>query len=367
MEAGTLIEWLVKPGDRVARGDVVAVVETQKGAIEIEDLRGRRRRAARRPYRRPAPGRRTARGPSRGGGGRPRARRYPPRRNRRRGGKPSWRKRRESPGRARGRAGRFPCGAGACRRARDRADRPRRLGPRRRDPAGRCQAAPPKERPAAKPGSTWRRCARRSRRRWRARSGRSRTTTSARPSTCSRRPTGSALETRRDRRRSWPPDGHALRQGGRAGGAGGVRDERLARQGGVCPPPRSGSTLALRSRCAAAGVIAPAIHDADGLGLDKLMAAMRDLVARVRTGRLRSSEMTDGTITVFEPRRGRSGRPHGCDLPAAGGPSRLRRTGAAAVGDGRSGGAADHRHRDPRRRPPRERRAAGGPVPRRNR
>jgi len=36
MEAGTLVEWLVKPGDRVKRGDVVAVVETQKGAIEIE-------------------------------------------------------------------------------------------------------------------------------------------------------------------------------------------------------------------------------------------------------------------------------------------------------------------------------------------
>lgn len=36
MEAGTLVEWLVKPGDRVQRGDLVAVVETQKGAIEIE-------------------------------------------------------------------------------------------------------------------------------------------------------------------------------------------------------------------------------------------------------------------------------------------------------------------------------------------
>jgi pyruvate dehydrogenase E2 component (dihydrolipoamide acetyltransferase) len=36
MEDGTLVEWLVKPGDRVKRGDVVAVVETQKGAIEIE-------------------------------------------------------------------------------------------------------------------------------------------------------------------------------------------------------------------------------------------------------------------------------------------------------------------------------------------
>jgi len=36
MEAGTLVEWLVKPGDRVKRGDIVAVVDTQKGAIEIE-------------------------------------------------------------------------------------------------------------------------------------------------------------------------------------------------------------------------------------------------------------------------------------------------------------------------------------------
>lgn len=36
MEKGTVVEWLKKPGDRVERGDVVAVVETQKGAFEIE-------------------------------------------------------------------------------------------------------------------------------------------------------------------------------------------------------------------------------------------------------------------------------------------------------------------------------------------
>jgi len=36
MEAGTLVQWLVKPGDWVKRGDVVAIVDTQKGAIEIE-------------------------------------------------------------------------------------------------------------------------------------------------------------------------------------------------------------------------------------------------------------------------------------------------------------------------------------------
>ena len=33
---GTLVEWLVKPGDEVAPGAIVAVVETQKGAIEVE-------------------------------------------------------------------------------------------------------------------------------------------------------------------------------------------------------------------------------------------------------------------------------------------------------------------------------------------
>lgn len=36
MEAGTLVEWLIKPGDTVSRGDIVAVIETQKGAIDIE-------------------------------------------------------------------------------------------------------------------------------------------------------------------------------------------------------------------------------------------------------------------------------------------------------------------------------------------
>jgi pyruvate dehydrogenase E2 component (dihydrolipoamide acetyltransferase) len=36
MEAGTLVEWLKKPGDTVTRGDIIAVVDTEKGAIEIE-------------------------------------------------------------------------------------------------------------------------------------------------------------------------------------------------------------------------------------------------------------------------------------------------------------------------------------------
>lgn len=36
MDAGRLVEWLKKPGDAVHPGDIVAVVETQKGAIEVE-------------------------------------------------------------------------------------------------------------------------------------------------------------------------------------------------------------------------------------------------------------------------------------------------------------------------------------------
>jgi pyruvate dehydrogenase E2 component (dihydrolipoamide acetyltransferase) len=36
MEAGKLAEWLVKPGAVVRRGDIIAVVETQKGLIDIE-------------------------------------------------------------------------------------------------------------------------------------------------------------------------------------------------------------------------------------------------------------------------------------------------------------------------------------------
>lgn len=40
MEVGTLIEWLVKPGDTVKRGDIIAVVDTEKAAIEIEVFEG---------------------------------------------------------------------------------------------------------------------------------------------------------------------------------------------------------------------------------------------------------------------------------------------------------------------------------------
>ena len=46
------------------------------------------------------------------------------------------------------------------------------------------------------------------------------------------------------------------------------------------------------------GLIAPALHDAAELPLADLMARMKDLVTRARSGRLRASEMSDSTITV---------------------------------------------------------------------
>src|SRR5512139_1364139 len=36
MQFGTIADWRVKPGDSVKRGDVVALVETEKGVIEVE-------------------------------------------------------------------------------------------------------------------------------------------------------------------------------------------------------------------------------------------------------------------------------------------------------------------------------------------
>lgn len=36
MDSGTVLEWLVEPGQQVHRGDIVAVVDTSKAAIDIE-------------------------------------------------------------------------------------------------------------------------------------------------------------------------------------------------------------------------------------------------------------------------------------------------------------------------------------------
>ena len=36
MEEGTLAKWHVKPGDKVASGDVIAEIETDKATMEVE-------------------------------------------------------------------------------------------------------------------------------------------------------------------------------------------------------------------------------------------------------------------------------------------------------------------------------------------
>jgi hypothetical protein len=46
MEAGTLVEWLKKPGERITHGEPIAVVDTQKGAIDVDS---RKRRKLKRP------------------------------------------------------------------------------------------------------------------------------------------------------------------------------------------------------------------------------------------------------------------------------------------------------------------------------
>ena len=46
------------------------------------------------------------------------------------------------------------------------------------------------------------------------------------------------------------------------------------------------------------GLVAPAIHDVTEESLDRITTAVRDVVQRARAGRLRASEVTDATITV---------------------------------------------------------------------
>jgi pyruvate dehydrogenase E2 component (dihydrolipoamide acetyltransferase) len=66
---------------------------------------------------------------------------------------------------------------------------------------------------------------------------------------------------------------------------------------GVFKPSTSvhlGVAVALRK----GGLVAPAIHNADTLPLSVLMEQLRDLVGRARAGRLQRAEMADPTLTV---------------------------------------------------------------------
>src|SRR6185436_14080986 len=62
--------------------------------------------------------------------------------------------------------------------------------------------------------------------------------------------------------------------------------------------PAAGVHVGVAVAIRGGGLAAPALHDADRISLDEVMARMRDLVQRTRAGRIRSSEMSDPTITV---------------------------------------------------------------------
>jgi pyruvate dehydrogenase E2 component (dihydrolipoamide acetyltransferase) len=67
-------------------------------------------------------------------------------------------------------------------------------------------------------------------------------------------------------------------------------------EGGLRSSERVHAGLAISLRTG--GLIAPAIHDADRKTLEVLTEGVADLVQRARSGRLRSSEITDATLTV---------------------------------------------------------------------
>lgn len=67
-------------------------------------------------------------------------------------------------------------------------------------------------------------------------------------------------------------------------------DDRHQPQEGI----HAGVAIALRG----GGLMAPAIHNADRKNPTELMAALRDVISRTRGGHLRSSEMTDATVTI---------------------------------------------------------------------
>ena len=62
--------------------------------------------------------------------------------------------------------------------------------------------------------------------------------------------------------------------------------------------PADGVHLGVAISIREGGLIAPAMHDVDAKSLDEVMADLKGLVERARTFRLRSSEMSDPTLTV---------------------------------------------------------------------
>jgi pyruvate dehydrogenase E2 component (dihydrolipoamide acetyltransferase) len=64
------------------------------------------------------------------------------------------------------------------------------------------------------------------------------------------------------------------------------------------PAPSANVHVGVAISLRGGGLVAPALHDCDRRSLDDLMRNLLDLVKRARAGRLRSSELSDPTITV---------------------------------------------------------------------
>jgi pyruvate dehydrogenase E2 component (dihydrolipoamide acetyltransferase) len=67
---------------------------------------------------------------------------------------------------------------------------------------------------------------------------------------------------------------------------------------GDVPVPSSEINVGVAISLRQGGLVAPALHHPDRQTIDDLMKNFRDLVKRARAGSLRSSELTDSTITV---------------------------------------------------------------------
>jgi pyruvate dehydrogenase E2 component (dihydrolipoamide acetyltransferase) len=322
MEAGTLAEWLIEPGARVSRGDVVAVVETQKGAIEIEvfedgvvdrliaqegerlpvgaplaEIRGAGETAgevagaaapngaARAGGEAAPPATGAERAPRSAEAGTVGAARGPAGEGRPPPASPAARVRAREAGLDL--AGVEGTGPGGAVRLADVEAALSGEAPAKAAPAGPARARPGLD-PAAMRAAIAAAMARSKRE----------IPHYYLSHTIDLQPAADWLAGQNARR---PPEERLLM------GALFVRATALAARAvpemnghvtdGAFRPAEAvhaGVVVALRG----GGLIAPAIHGADALDLDATMAAMRDLVARARTGRLRGSEMTQGTITV---------------------------------------------------------------------
>lgn len=64
------------------------------------------------------------------------------------------------------------------------------------------------------------------------------------------------------------------------------------------PQPQEAINIGFAISLRQGGLVTPAIHTADLKSLDELMVDMRDIITRTRAGKLRSSDLTDATITL---------------------------------------------------------------------